>query len=293
MHFRSRAEKVFGVINVILLVVLAVVCAAPIVNTLAVSLSNSAEVAAGNILFWPKKFTLDAYEFILTRSAFFDSFIVTIKRLVLGTIIQMVLVVLCAYPLSMENKNFRMRTVYVWIFVFTMLFGGGVVPLYLTVKQAGMLGTIWALIIPGCVPVYNILLTLNSFRGLPKELGESFSIDGAGHLRTMLQLYVPLCKPTLATILLFTMVGHWNSWFDGMLYMNSPESYPLATYLRSVIISFDFTKVNSEDAYLLARISTRTSKCAQIIVSMVPIMMVYPFLQKYFVKGIVMGSVKG
>lgn len=293
MHFRSRAEKVFGVINVILLVVLAVVCAAPIVNTLAVSLSNSAEVAAGKVLFWPKKFTLDAYEFILTRSAFFDSFIVTIKRLVLGTIIQMVLVVLCAYPLSMENKNFKMRTVYVWIFVFTMLFGGGVVPLYLTVKQAGMLGTIWALIIPGCVPVYNILLTLNSFRGLPKELGESFSIDGAGHLRTMLQLYVPLCKPTLATILLFTMVGHWNSWFDGMLYMNSPESYPLATYLRSVIISFDFTKVNSEDAYLLARISTRTSKCAQIIVSMVPIMMVYPFLQKHFVKGIVMGSVKG
>ena len=293
MHFRSRAEKVFGVINVILLVVLALVCAAPIVNTLAVSLSNSAEVAAGKVLFWPKKFTLDAYEFILTRSAFFDSFIVTIKRLVLGTIIQMVLVVLCAYPLSMENKNFKMRTVYVWIFVFTMLFGGGVVQLYLTVKQAGMLGTIWALIIPGCVPVYNILLTLNSFRGLPKELSESFSIDGAGHLRTMLQLYVPLCKPTLATILLFTMVGHWNSWFDGMLYMNSPESYPLATYLRSVIISFDFTKVNSEDAYLLARISTRTSKCAQIIVSMVPIMAVYPFLQKYFVKGIVMGSVKG
>lgn len=293
MHFRSRAEKVFGVINVILLVLLAVVCAAPILNTLAVSLSNSAEVAAGKVLFWPKKFTLDAYEFILTRSAFFDSFIVTIERLVLGTVIQMVLVVLCAYPLSMENKNFKMRTVYVWIFVFTMLFGGGVVPLYLTVKQAGMLGTIWALIIPGCVPVYNILLTLNSFRGLPKELGESFSIDGAGHLRTMLQLYVPLCKPTLATILLFTMVGHWNSWFDGMLYMNSPESYPLATYLRSVIISFDFTKVNSEDAYLLARISTRTSKCAQIIVSMVPIMAVYPFLQKYFVKGIVMGSVKG
>lgn len=293
MHFRSRAEKVFGVVNLILLAVLAIVCAAPIVNTLAVSFSNSAEVAAGNVLFWPKKPTFDAYEFILTRSAFFDSFVVTLERLVLGTVIQMVLVILCAYPLSMENKNFRMRTVYVWIFVFTMLFGGGVVPLYLTVKQSGMLGTIWALVIPGCVPVYNILLMLNSFRSLPKELSESFQIDGAGHLRTMLQLYVPLSMATLATILLFTMVGHWNSWFDGMLYMNSPEDYPLATYLRSVIISFDFTKVNSEDAYLLARISTRTSKCAQIIVSMVPIMLVYPFLQKYFVKGVVMGSVKG
>lgn len=293
MHFRSRAEKIFGVVNLILLALLALVCAAPIVNTLAVSFSNSAEVAAGRVLFWPKKFTLDAYQFILTRSAFFDALIITLKRLALGTVIQMVLVVLCAYPLSMENKDFKMRTVYVWIFVFTMLFGGGVVPLYLTVKQAGMLGTIWSLIIPGCVPVYNILLMLNAFRSLPRELSESFSMDGAGHLRTMLQLYVPLSKATLATILLFTMVGHWNSWFDGMLYMNSPESYPLATYLRSVIVSFDFTKVNSEDAYLLARISTRTSKCAQIIVSMVPIMLVYPFLQKYFVKGVVMGSVKG
>ncbi len=293
MKFRSRGEKIFSVVNVILLTILAVVCAAPIINTVAISFSNSAEVARGNVLFWPKQFSLDAYEFILTRSAFFDALIVTLKRLVLGTAIQMILIVLCAYPLSMERKNFRMRTVYVWIFVFTMLFGGGTVPVYMTVKQANLLGTIWALVLPGAVPVYNILLTLNAFRSLPKELSESFSIDGAGHLRTMLQLYVPLSMATLATVLLFTVVGHWNSWFDGMLYMNSPETYPLATYLRSVIVSYDFTNVSSQDAYLLSKISTRTSKCAQIVVSMVPIMLVYPFLQKYFVKGVVMGSVKG
>lgn len=293
MKFRSRGEKIFSVVNVILLTILAVVCAAPIINTVAISFSNSAEVAKGNVLFWPKQFSLDAYEFILTRSAFFDALIVTLKRLVLGTAIQMILIVLCAYPLSMERKNFRMRTVYVWIFVFTMLFGGGTVPVYMTVKQANLLGTIWALVLPGAVPVYNILLTLNAFRSLPKELSESFSIDGAGHLRTMLQLYVPLSMATLATVLLFTVVGHWNSWFDGMLYMNSPETYPLATYLRSVIVSYDFTNVSSQDAYLLSKISTRTSKCAQIVVSMVPIMLVYPFLQKYFVKGVVMGSVKG
>lgn len=293
MKFRSRGEKIFSVVNVILLTILAVVCAAPIINTVAISFSNSAEVAKGNVLFWPKQFSLDAYEFILTRSAFFDALIVTLKRLVLGTAIQMILIVLCAYPLSMERKNFHMRTVYVWVFVFTMLFGGGTVPVYMTVKQANLLGTIWALVLPGAVPVYNILLTLNAFRSLPKELSESFSIDGAGHLRTMLQLYVPLSMATLATVLLFTVVGHWNSWFDGMLYMNSPETYPLATYLRSVIVSYDFTNVSSQDAYLLSKISTRTSKCAQIVVSMVPIMLVYPFLQKYFVKGVVMGSVKG
>lgn len=257
------------------------------------SLSESADVAAGRVTFWPVNFSLDAYQFILTRSEFFSSFLITLERLALGTALQMVLTVMCAYPLSKENRQFSLRTVYVWIFVFTMLFGGGVVPAYLNLKNAGLLGSIWALVLPGAVSVYNILLLLNAFRGLPRELEESFCIDGAGHIRTMLQLYVPLSKPTLATLLLFTMVAHWNSWFDGMLYMNKPENYPLATYLRSIIVSFDFTKVTSEDAYLLAKISTRTSKCAQIIVAMLPIMLVYPFLQKHFVKGIVLGSVKG
>ncbi len=293
MKYASPSRKIFLAVNSMLLVVLALVCFAPILNTLAMSFSDSAEVAAGHVTFWPVKFSLDAYQFILTRGEFFTSFVVTLKRLVLGTTLNMLLAVLTAYPLSKERQQFGARTWYVWIFVFTMLFSGGVVPVYLTVKQAGLLGSVWSLVLPGAVPVYNILLLLNSFRSLPKELEESFSIDGAGHFRTMWQLFVPLSKPTLATLLLFTMVGHWNSWFDGMLYMNYTENYPLATYLRSIIISFDFTKVTSQDAYLLAKISTRTSKCAQIIVAMVPIMLVYPFVQKHFVKGIVLGSVKG
>ncbi len=293
MKFVSKGRKAFLLINGAVLILLTLVCFAPILNTLAMSLSDSADVAAGRVTFWPVNFSLDAYQFILTRSEFFSSFLITLERLALGTTLQMVLTVMCAYPLSKENSQFSLRTVYVWIFVFTMLFGGGVVPAYLNLKNAGLLGTIWSLVLPGAVSVYNILLLLNAFRGLPKELEESFCIDGAGHIRTMLQLYVPLSKPTLATLLLFTMVAHWNSWFDGMLYMNKPENYPLATYLRSIIVSFDFTKVTSEDAYLLAKISTRTSKCAQIIVAMLPIMLVYPFLQKHFVKGIVLGSVKG
>lgn len=293
MKFVSKGRRAFLLINNTALILLTLICFAPILNTLAMSLSESADVAAGRVTFWPVNFSLDAYQFILTRSEFFSSFLITLERLALGTALQMVLTVMCAYPLSKENRQFSLRTVYVWIFVFTMLFGGGVVPAYLNLKNAGLLGSIWALVLPGAVSVYNILLLLNAFRGLPRELEESFCIDGAGHIRTMLQLYVPLSKPTLATLLLFTMVAHWNSWFDGMLYMNKPENYPLATYLRSIIVSFDFTKVTSEDAYLLAKISTRTSKCAQIIVAMLPIMLVYPFLQKHFVKGIVLGSVKG
>lgn len=291
--YSSPSRKIFQTINEVLLLLLALICFAPILNTLAISLSESADVAAGRVTFWPVNFSLDAYRFILTRSEFFNSFVITLYRLALGTVLNMLITILSAYPLSRERSQFGARTFYVWVFVFTMLFSGGIVPVFLAVKQAGLFDSIWALVLPGSVPVYNILLLLNTFRALPRELEESFSIDGAGHMRTLWQLFVPLSKPCLATVLLFTMVGHWNSWFDGMLYMNYPENYPLATYLRSIIISFDFTKVTSQDAYLLAKISTRTSKCAQIIVAMIPIMAVYPFVQKYFVKGIVLGSVKG
>jgi putative aldouronate transport system permease protein len=285
-------QKIFGVFNTALLILLSLVCLAPIVNTIAISFSSPSSVAMGRVTFWPIGFNLTSYEFILTRPEFIQSLIVTLKRLVLGTVFQMLLILITAYPLSQERQHFSARTVYVWILVFTMLFGGGLIPFYLTVKNLRLLDTIWVFVITG-VPVSNIILLLNFFRSIPREIPESGFLDGAGHLRILFSMYVPLSLSSLATLLLFTMVGHWNAWFDGMLYMNSPKNYPLATYLRTVIMSFDFTNVRSEDAYLLAEISNRTSKAAQIVVAMVPILLVYPFLQKYFVKGIVVGSVKG
>jgi putative aldouronate transport system permease protein len=173
-----------------------------------------------------------------------------------------------------------------------MLFSGGLIPTFLMVKETGLLHSIWSLILPGAVPVFNIVLMLNFFRSLPKELEEASFIDGAGHLKTLWKVYLPLAVPGIATISLFSMVGHWNAWFDGLIYMRNPEDYPLSTYMQS-IMKFNFLSTGSlELAKLYADIDNRSIKAAQTFVSVIPILMVYPFLQKYFISGLVLGSVK-
>ena len=293
MYYRTRGSRVFAVFNYTVLISLGVVCLAPIVNTLAISLSSASAVAMSKVLFVPVDFSLDAYRFIAAQPKLFQAIGVSVERVLLGSAIQMLITFITAYPLSRESKEFGMRTFYVWFLMVTILFGGGMVPLYMQVKTLGLLDKIWALVLPSGLAVFNIVLMINFFRSLPKELDESFRIDGASHLTTLCRLYLPLSLPAIATILLLTMVGHWNSWFDGMIFINHTENYPLATYLRSIIVSFDFTNVRAEDAALLASISPRTTKCAQIMIAMLPILCVYPFLQRYFVSGLVLGSVKG
>ena len=292
MHHVSWSRRLFLRFNTLFLAFLAVLCFLPLIHVMAVSFSESAAVAAGQVTFWPVDFTLKSYDFIVSRPEFLRSLGITLERVILGTAINMLLTVMVAYPLSKEVKAFRLRTVYVWIFVFTILFSGGLVPWYMTIRYTGLLDSIWALVLPGAVPVFNVILLLNFFRGLPKELEESCFMDGAGHIRTLWSIYVPLSLPGLATVGLFTIVGHWNAWFDGLILMNKPEHYPLSSYLQTIIINFDFSQVKQEDIHKLSQISTRTSKAAQIIVGSLPILLVYPFLQKYFVKGIVLGSVK-
>ncbi|WP_141499746.1 carbohydrate ABC transporter permease, partial [Paenibacillus luteus] len=198
-----------------------------------------------------------------------------------------------AYPLSKSNLKFRSRTIYSWYFVVTMIFNGGLIPTFMVVKETGLMDSIWALVIPSAVNVFNIVLMLNFFRTQPIELEESAQMDGAGVWRTLWSIYLPISKPSLATIALFTIIFHWNSWFDGMIYMNSPSNYPLQTYLRTVIVARDLTNMNASDLSLIANISNRTVLAAQLFVSMLPVLCIYPFLQKYFVKGLVLGSVKG
>lgn len=153
----------------------------------------------------------------------------------------------------------------------------------------GLLDSIWALVIPGAVPIFNVLLMLNFFRGLPKELEEAAWMDGAGHLRTLWSVYLPVSMPSIATITLFALVGHWNAWFDGMIYMRSPEHYPLATYLQSILqqVSIQTENITFEQAALLNQISDRTTQASQIFLSIIPILAIYPFLQRYFVHGLV------
>jgi putative aldouronate transport system permease protein len=281
------------VCNFIFLALLSFLCLMPIIHILAISFSSGAAAAAGKVTLWPVEFTTAAYNNVFGKPEYLRAFWVSVQRVVLGTSLSMFLVILTAYPLSKETHQFRLRTWYAWFFVFTILFNGGLIPTYLTVKSLGLIDTLWALILPTAVPVFNVILLLNFYRSLPKELEESSRIDGAGHFTTLWKIYVPLSLPALATTGLFTMVGHWNSWFDGMLYMNHTENYPLQTFLQTVIIQMDFRFIKAENAELMLKLSDRTSRAAQIFVAAFPILIVYPFLQKLFIKGIVMGSVKG
>ncbi|WNQ11284.1 carbohydrate ABC transporter permease [Paenibacillus aurantius] len=284
---------VFVVLNYTFLIGLALLCLLPLIHVLAVSFSSSAAAMGGLVVLWPVDFTASAYKFALQKPEFLTALLVTIKRVLLGTALSMFLTILTAYPLAKEKTKFRWRTVYAWVFVLTMLFHGGLIPWYMTIKSLGMLNSIWALVLPGAVPVFNVILLLNFYRGLPKELEESAFMDGAGHWTTLWRIYVPLSLPALATIGLFTIVGHWNSWFDGLILMNSPENYPLQSYLRTIIVGQDLTMLTTTDLSLLNELSERTVKTSQIFLGALPILLVYPLLQRFFIKGIVMGSVKG
>jgi putative aldouronate transport system permease protein len=178
----------------------------------------------------------------------------------------------------------------------TMIFSGGLIPWYITIKQLGLIDSIWALVLPGAVPVFNVIILMNFFKQLPKEISESAVIDGAGHFTILFKIFLPLSLPSIATIALFTVVGHWNDWFSGMVLMTSPEKYPLQTYLRSIIVVRDaqtLQNATKEQLEMLRLVSDRTLKSAQIFIAAAPVLILYPFLQKYFMKGLTLGSVKG
>ena len=289
----SLGSRIFTIINGLFLVLLALMCVLPLVNILAVSLSSNAAATAGLVKLWPVEFTLKSYEYVAKRAAFWRSLGVTLLRCLLGVSLNVLMCILTAYPLSKDNQKLRARTVYTWFFFITMLVNGGLIPQYMTIKSVGILGTIWALVLPGALPVFSMVLMLNFFRAIPEELEEAAFMDGASHWSILMKIYVPLSKASIATICLFALVYHWIFWFDGIIMMNKPDQYPLQSYLHTIIIQGDTSVNSTTDWQTMALISDRTVKCAQIFLSTLPIVAAYPFLQRYFVKGMVMGSVKG
>ncbi len=227
------------------------------------------------------------------NSIFWRSMLNTVIRVVLGVSLQLVITCLVAYPLSKESNSFYARTFFAWVVFIPMMIGGGIIPTYMVVKETRLLNTIWSLIIPGSVPVFYIMLLLNFFRQLPKELTEAAVIDGASHWRILLTIFVPLSKPALATIAVYSILGHWNSWFDGSIYMDELSKFPLLTYLQTVIISYDSEKLSPTELQKMLQLGSETLNAAQIFVATVPVLLSYPFFQRYFTKGLVVGSVKG
>jgi putative aldouronate transport system permease protein len=275
-----------------LMLLISLVSIAPVIHTISVSFSNTSAAAGGLVNFWPIGFNLESYRKIIDDPHFINSFFVSVKRVLLGGGVNFVLTVLMAYPLSRSSKEFPLRNVYMWFMLFTMLFSGGVIPLYLTVKSLGLFNSLWALVLPGAVPVFNVVLLMNFFRNMPKELTEAAYMDGAGPWYMLLKIFLPLSLPSLATVTLFSVVGHWNAFFDGMIFMRNMEYYPLQTYIQQLVVQLNISEIDSSQQEMLSKISDKTLNAAKIVVSMVPILVVYPFLQKYFIHGIMLGSVK-
>jgi len=286
----------FSTINAFLLTILALLCILPLINVLAVSFSSSTAATAGIVKLWPVSFTVKSYQYAFGKPEFIRSFLVSVERLLLGVTINMFLTIVAAYPLSKARGIFKWRQFYVWFFFLTMLFSGGLIPWYMTINSLKLMNSIWALVLPDAVPVFSVILLLNFFRVLPRELDEAACMDGATEWQTLWRVIVPLSKPALATLVLFSAVGHWNSWFDGLILMSEPKNYPLQSYLQTVVVSRDmslYQHATKEQLQMLQSISDRTTKASQIFIATIPILAVYPFLQRYFVKGLVLGSVKG
>jgi len=289
---RSFGERTWNVFLITLMTLIAFSSLAPMIHTAAVSLSNTAAAAGGYVTFWPVGTNLESYRKIVEDPHFWNAFMISVQRVLLGGGINFVLTILMAYPLSRSPREFAKRNYYMWFVLFTMLFSGGIIPLYIVVKYLGLFNTLWALVLPGAVPVFNVVLLMNFFRNLPKELSEAGMIDGAGPWYMLVRIFVPLSLPSLATVTLFSIVGHWNAFFDGLIFMRSVENYPLQTYIQQLVVQLPPDFLDSTNMELLEKMSDKTLNAAKIMVSMIPVLIVYPFLQRYFIHGIMLGSVK-
>ena len=290
----NKRISAFDVILAVGLGVVCVTCVLPFVHLLAVSFSSSSAVAAGRVGFLPVEFTTASYEYVISGGRFLRALAISLERVFWGTLLNLLLMILTAYPLS--KSELIGRKFFVVFFVITMLIGGGMIPTYLLVSNLGLKDTIWSLILPGALPVYNMIILMNFIRGLPHELEEAASIDGANAFQTLWMIIFPLLGPSLATVGLFSMVNHWNDWFNGLIYMSEPLNYPLQTYLQTLLVDFEqlLQSGSSGDIQaILSKMSARTGRAAQLFLGALPIMMVYPFLQKHFTKGLTLGSVKG
>ena len=288
MRRTSVSRKIFVLVNTIFLVAVALLCLLPLVNLFALSLSGKSAANSGIVTFWPVDFTLLAYEKTFQNNNFIRSILISFLRTGIGTVLSMCVITTAGYALS---KDFKGRTPFMWFFVFTMLFSGGLIPSYLVNSTLGLKNNFLIYVLPGAFSCYNLILIMNFFRSIPKSLEEAALIDGAGFFTVLRKIYLPLSKAGLATVALFIMVGNWNEWFTGILYMSDTKNYPLASFLQVIVV-----QGNQQDLALdptsAAAMSERTIKAAQVFIGALPILMVYPFLQKYFVKGIVMGAVK-
>ena len=291
---QSRGDKIFNVINGLLIAVVLIMIIYPLWFVIIASVSDPAKVLGGQVILMPRKFTLEGYRMVFRDPMIMTGYRNTLFYTVTGTAINLVMTILAAYPLS--RKDWVGRGFFMGVLMFTMFFSGGIIPTYLMMNSLGMINTVWAMILPGAVSVYNTIIMRTFFiNSIPSELQEAAQVDGCSNTRLLLQIVLPLSKQILAVMVLFYGVAHWNAFFNALIYLTESKRYPLQLVLRSILIQ------NTASQDMLGDLDTmgsrvmmaETIKYALIIVSTLPMMVLYPFLQRFFEKGVMVGAVKG
>jgi len=286
----TTGDIIFYIIDYFIIALVVIVTLYPFVFIFSASISDSAALGRGEIWLFPKGFNLDAYDIVLDDEQVWISYGNTIWYVVVGTAINMILTTLTAYPLS--RKNFSGRNKIMMFVAFTMFFSGGLVPSYLLVKELGLMNTRWAIVVPAGISTWNLIIMRTFFESIPQSLHEAATIDGCSEIGIMTRIFLPLSLPVIAVMVLFYAVGHWNSYFSALVYLNDQNLYPLQMHLRKILIQFNQNEM-LEQLTQGRDVVGQSVRYATIIVSTVPILLIYPFLQKYFVKGVMLGAVKG
>lgn len=290
---RTRGEQIFSGLNIIVLLFFSLAMLLPFLHVIAKSFSSETAVLSGHVGLLPVGFQTGTYRYVLENSQFYRSFAVSVQVTVIGTLISMLLTVTSAYPLS--KTHLRGRPFLLVFYVFTMLFHGGIIPNYLLYRTLGITNTIWALIAPMGLVVFNMLIVKSFMEGLPESVEESARMDGASYARILVAIVIPMSLPVIATISLFYAVAYWNNFFFALIYITKPSLKPLQLFLYELITEsrMDVQMLQEISAERAMNLTTEAILSATIVVATVPILLVYPFLQRYFVKGVVIGSVKG
>ena len=289
----TKNHGIFTFINVVILLICAFITLYPMYYIFIVSISNGINVNKGTVTFWPQGVTFDAYKIVFQNSDIWRSYANTLLYTAVGTSLNIMLTAMCAYPLS--RRDFYGRRIFTKLIIVTMFFSGGLIPTYIVVSSIHLVNTMWAIVLPTAINVFNMIVMRTSFEGMPDSLHEAAYLDGANDIQVLSRIVLPLSKPILATITLFYLVEQWNSFFPAIIYLNEKAKYPVQVILRDIVVDGDFADQQAQIGSVAGAFNVVATnyKYAVIIITVLPILAAYPFLQKYFTKGVMIGAVNG
>lgn len=285
------SNRIFDTVIILFISLFVVFCLAPFLHTIAISLSSNRAITTGEVTIFPKEFNWDAYVKVFSDHSMLYSLGYTTLLTIVTTVLCMVFTIAAAYPLT--KKKMKGRKLFMYVIIITMFFSGGIIPEYLLIRDLHLLNSPWALILPGLVSPFNLIILISFFNGIPESLEESAEIDGSSHLHTLLKIILPLSMPVMATLALFYAVGRWNGFQDSLMYINDPKLYPLQLKLFQMVQNNMVSELTQMEGANRAPLTPESLKAATVIFATVPILLVYPWLQKYFVSGAMLGAVKG